>query len=119
MSLCRVQDAWHEVAHSYGCSSHRDDTMDVDDNKYEKLRAKMKAPLLPAKRIGDAVPKKRWLVSSRLSYVYQMCQALHPMATHVCNIVKRIQAAERTLPTAMPHNLITSHYIPGARTPLH
>lgn len=46
----------------------------MNDHKYDKLRAKMKAPLLPARRIGDAVPKTRWLVSRRLKYVTQKCQ---------------------------------------------
>ena len=48
--------------------------MDTNDDKYEKLRAKMKAPLLPARRIGDAVPKTRWLVSRQLKHATHICQ---------------------------------------------
>ncbi len=48
--------------------------MDINGRKYEKLRAQMKAPLLPARRIGDAVPKTRWLVSRRLKHATQKCQ---------------------------------------------
>ena len=36
----------------------------------------MKAPLLPARRIGDAVPKTRWLVSSRLTLRFAFAEPI-------------------------------------------
>ena len=89
--------------------------MDVDDNKYEKLRAKMKAPLLPARRIGDAVPKKRWLVSRRLNMPLRHSRALSCISClRSVKIDKYRQAARRILPDATQFHHITL-YISGAK----
>lgn len=87
--------------------------MDADDGKYHRLRAKMKAPLLPARRIGDAVPKTRWLVSRRhtMGLTYMPSPYLRAISATLRTSHGPKRAVQRTLLNSLPHIIISSHYI--------